>query len=224
MNFFGHAAITAQLFGHSPNAVEAGELAKLCAGAMLPDFVSMLALRRPQVVDASVQRGVDFHHATDHAFHELPSFQALSRAAFEWLSAHALPRGPARAVAHIGVEMLLDEAIAEDELARTSYRAALDVPLPELLLFTREEDADRLGSLTRLLQERAPQSAVPPPAPLLAERIRRTLARRPRLATDDRGQALLADWIALARPVVGREAPQLFRDLRARLARPGGAQ
>lgn len=220
MNFFGHAAIAAQIFGRGPEALEPAELPKLCAGAMLPDFASMLGLKRPRVMEAGVQRGVDFHHATDHAFHDLPSFHALSHDAFDWLSARALPRGPARAVAHIGIEMLLDEAIAEDDFARRSYRAALDVPLPELLVFTAEDDAARLASLLRALAARAPESAVPPSPELLAERIRRTLARRPRLATDDHGQQLLATWIEETRPAVGREAPQLFRDLRALLARP----
>ncbi len=224
MNFFGHAAIATQIFGRPPAALARAELAKLCAGAMLPDFVGMLGLKRPQVSEAWLQRGVDFHHATDHAFHDLPSFHALSREAFTWLSARRLPRGPARAVAHIGIEMLLDEAIADDALVRESYRAALAVPLPELLVFVGDEDASRLASLTRVLTERAPLSATPPPPALLAERIRRTLAHRPRLATDDQGQALLAAWVEATRPAVSREAPQLFSDLRAQLAGASGAK
>jgi hypothetical protein len=224
MNFFGHAAITAQTFRAPTVALPGDALAKLCAGSMLPDFLSMLGLKRPRVDEHWVQRGVDFHHATDHAFHDLPAFHALSRQAFTWLSERDLPRGPARAVAHIGVEMLLDEAIAEDAHARASYRAALDVPLVELLVFVAAEDAGRLASLTRVLAERAPASAEPPAPELLAERIHRTLARRPRLATDARGQQLLVAWVTAARPVVAVEAPQLFRDLRAQLAGPSGAK
>ncbi len=224
MNFFGHAAIAAQLFGRGADALPSDDLAKLCAGAMLPDFTSMLGLKRPQAVDVVVRRGVELHHQTDHAFHDLPSFLALTRHAFDWLLENGLTRGPARAVAHIGIEMLLDENIAEDDLARASYRAALDVPLVELLTFLHDDDAPRLASLTRVLAERAPRGPAPPPPALLAQRIRRTLARRPRLATDDRGEQLLARWAERTRPLVAGEAPQLFRELRARLAPAGLAK
>jgi hypothetical protein len=219
MNFFGHAALTAQAFRALPEL----ELAKVCAGSMLPDFVTMLRLRRPEVADPVVARGVAFHHLTDHAFHDLPSFQALSRQAFARLSARDLPRGPARAVAHIGVEILLDEIMAEDAFARDSYCAALAVPLAPGLTFIGEADAERLSSLQRLLLERAPHSRHPPAA-LVAERIRRTLAGRPRLATDDRGQLLIAAWVDEARPLVEQEAPRLLSTLQALLAQKPGAE
>src|SRR5258706_12541419 len=109
MNFFGHAALAASyLAQQGPDA--ANELPRFCAGAMLPDFIGMLRLSRPVVHDSVLARGVAFHHRTDELFHELPSFHRLSRSAFAWLSARDMPRGPARAVAHIGIEILLDEA------------------------------------------------------------------------------------------------------------------
>jgi hypothetical protein len=214
MNFFGHAALTAS---HFAARVPPGELARLCAGAMLPDFWGMLRVRRPQVHDVDVALGVEFHHATDHVFHELAPFQRLSRTAFAWLSAHGMPRGPARAVAHVGIEMLLDEVLARDALARDAYRAALELPLGSLLGFAARADAERLANLQRALLGRAALLQTPP-AELVAERIARTLSGRPRLATDAQGQALLGSWVTLSRPGVDAEAPEVLATLRARLA------
>lgn len=223
MNFFGHAALAARHFTDPRAQPSAYDLAKLCAGAMLPDFVGMLSLGRPSVHDATLARGVAFHHRTDEAFHELEAFQRLSRAAFAWLSQHGLPRGPARAAAHVGIEMLLDEVYAEEASARVAYRAALAVPLGALLSFPRPADVERLAALQAALLERTATARNLPPEQV-AQRIRRSLAGRPRLATDDVGQALLASWVALTRPLVAAEAAHVFAALRGRLANFGGAE
>lgn len=223
MNFFGHAALATQHFESAAPAPSATELAKLCAGAMLPDFVGMLRLGRPRVQDEVLARGVAFHHRTDEAFHDLPPFLRLSRAAFAWLSERGLPRGPARAVAHIGVEMLLDEPLAEDARARAAYRSALALSLDGLLDFDAPGQLGRLVELQIALGERARGARNPSPE-LVAERIRRTLAGRPRLQTDDAGQALLGEWVALTRPLVFAEAPEILASLRLLLANFGGAQ
>src|SRR5690242_17401864 len=147
MNFFGHSALAAGHFaGHEP-APGRDELALICIGAMLPDFLGMLRLRRPTVHDPSLERGVAFHHQTDHHFHELREFQQLSRGAFAWLSERGMPRGPARAVAHIGIEMLLDEVLADGNAEREAYRAALRAPLAGRLSFPTPSDAERLDGL-----------------------------------------------------------------------------
>jgi hypothetical protein len=217
MNFFGHAALAAGHFsGLSPRPREP-DLALLCAGSMLPDFVGMLRIGRPAVLDEHVARGVAFHHRTDHAFHELPSFQRLSRDAFAWLSAEQLPRGPARAVAHIGVEILLDEVLSSDASSRDAYRAALLVPLESALSFAAASDAERLATLRSALLERA-ATQLHPSSELVAERIRRTLAGRPRLATDASTQPQLTRWVEWTRPLVTSAAPELLASLRAQLA------
>lgn len=220
MNFFGHAVVAAGHFGAEQLAPE---LDRLCAGAMLPDFWSMLRLRRPRVLDASVARGVAFHHATDEVFHELVAFQRLSREAFSWLSERNLPRGPARAVAHIGIEMLLDEVMAREAGAQDAYRAALRVPLAPLLDFADTAHAERLTKLQATLLERA-ALLVAPSAELLAERIARTLAGRPRLAVETQGHQLLGSWVTYTRPRVEAEAPEVLATLRARLASFGRAE
>lgn len=217
MNFFGHAALAADHMSRVNPPPDAGELGRLCLGAMLPDFVGMLRLGKPQVTDEALARGVSFHHRTDHAFHDLPSFHELSRQTFAWLAQRRLPRGPARAVAHVGIEILLDEVMARDAAAREAYLLALAVPLAEALRFDAPGDLERLQTLRRNLSERA-ATQLQPTAELVALRIRRTLDGRPRLATDDAGEHLLREWVAVARPWVDAEAPRLLATLRAVLA------
>jgi hypothetical protein len=223
MNFFGHAALAASHFGDERPLPSPSELSTLCVGAMLPDFIGMLRLSRPDLTDHVLARGVAFHHKTDEAFHELPSFVRLSREAFAWLSEQRLPRGPARAVAHIGIEMLLEEVFAQHAPAREAYLSALRVQLGRLMSFPVPPDAERLAALQSALLVRA-GSALDPPARVVAERIVRTLAGRPRLATDDAGQELLVRWIEATRPLVAAEAPEVFARLRLRLANFGGAK
>lgn len=218
MNFFGHAALAASHFSRAQPPLAASELERACAGSMLPDFVGMLGLGRPEVRDESLARGVSFHHRTDHAFHELASFHELSRQSFGWLSERGLPRGPARAVAHIGVEILLDEVLAEDGDARDAYRAALATSLVGALSFPAPLAAERLESLRQNLLQRALAYATPSP-PLVAARIRRSLAGRPRLELDDAGEALLGRWVPSARPLIHAAAPALLAALRAQLAK-----
>jgi hypothetical protein len=222
MNFFGHAALAASHLAEQGSDA-AQELPRFCAGAMLPDFIGMLRLSRPVVHDAVLARGIAFHHRTDEVFHELPSFHRLSRSAFAWLSEHDMPRGPARAVAHIGIEILLDEVLAGDARAREAYVTSLQVPLGTLLSFQIPLDAPRLAALQKALLERTATARDPAPE-LVAERIRRSLAGRPRLATDDAGQLLLGGWVTLTRPLVAAEAPEVLATLRARLANFGRAE
>ena len=223
MNFFGHAALAASHFNDERPLPSESELSRLCVGAMLPDFIGMLRLSRPDLTDSVLARGVAFHHKTDEAFHELPSFLRLSREAFAWLSEQRLPRGPARAVAHIGIEMLLDEVFAQQARAREAYLAALRVPLEQLMSFPVPSDQERLAALRSALLERA-STVLEPPARLVAERIVRTLAGRPRLATGDAGQELLVRWVETTRPQITAEAPEVFASLRLRLANFGGAK
>jgi hypothetical protein len=223
MNFFGHATLATSHFAAAEPQPSAADLATLCAGAMLPDFIGMLRTSRPTVRDAVLAQGVAFHHRTDNVFHELESFHRLSRRAFAWLSQRSMPRGPARAVAHVGIEMLLDEVLAREASARDAYLAALKTPLSSLLSFPTAHDGERLTALQQALLNRAATALEPSPE-LVAERIRRTLAGRPRLATDDAGQLLLGAWVVEARPLVATEAPELLATLRAQLAKFGRAE
>jgi hypothetical protein len=117
MNFFGHAVV----------ASWKNPLPAFVLGAMLPDFANMVGTRLSQPEEPALASGVAFHHRTDHVFHENAVFRELVAGARVELSRLGLSRGSARAVAHVGVEILLDGVLAGDEAASAAYRAALEL-------------------------------------------------------------------------------------------------
>jgi hypothetical protein len=204
MNFFGHAAIA----GH----FESDPVFAL--GAMLPDFCGMLDLRVPGPEPGRLGEGVRFHHVTDHAFHDLPGFQELNREASADLLARRVRRGTARAVAHVGVELLLDAELAENDESRALYLAALRAGEDEELLSGSsfaEDERERLGRLTRLLAGRG--VAKRPSTASVVERLERALARRPRLAIESEDAPRVSEWVELFRARVVASAPTLVREL-----------
>ncbi|HTQ04277.1 MAG TPA: hypothetical protein VMI54_10490 [Polyangiaceae bacterium] len=204
MNFFGHAAIA----GH----FEADPVFVL--GAMLPDFCGMLGFRAPDAVPGRLGAGVRFHHVTDHAFHARSEFQRLNRDACADLDARGVRRGTARAVAHVGVELLLDAELAEDDAARARYLAALEAG-HDLELFARapfaSDDAARLERLARALAERG--VAKRPSSASVVERLERALRARPKLAIAVEDTARVGEWVELFRARVVASAPTLVREL-----------
>lgn len=188
---------------------------------MVPDFLSMIGLKPVPARDANLAAGVKLHHLTDAAFHSAEPFLGLSHAARVALSEAGLARGPARAVAHIGVEILLDEVLARDQRSRSAYLGALALgdSAREMLEFHRKEDADRFVSLLSVLASRgAPDTGMAPAQ--VADRIERALRGRPRLCLDDRGNALVSRWVVAARPDVLDRSSDLLAVLRARLNAP----
>ena len=204
MNFFGHAAIAGR-YRADPVFV---------LGAMLPDWCTMLGLRTPAPPEDTLGAGIVFHHVTDRAFHELVSFRAFCRDATAWLDARGVRRGTARAVAHVGVELFLDAALAESEAARGHYEGALAAgqqPEPfELSRFTPEECA-RLGGLARVLAQRGVTKA--PDTALVVTRLKRALATRPRLAIEPRDEPAVGDWVELFRERVVASTPHVMSEL-----------
>lgn len=212
MNFFGHACVAAW-YDAAPRFV---------LGAMLPDFFAMLRVKPAQVLDPALARGVELHHATDSAFHAAEPFLRLMQTARALLTEAGLARGSARAVAHIGVEILLDEVLAGDERSCDAYLAALTSAQANTsaLAFHAAEDAARyLGLLNALGARGAPRSAVP--AEQVAGRIERMLRGRPRLALAEAELAAVGGWVVAARPDVLRYSSGLLTLLRARLAAAG---
>src|SRR4051812_40545259 len=100
MNYFGHATVATRLHAAPPPGV--------ALGAMLPDFFSMCGARPTRIDDATIAAGVELHHATDAAFHQLAPFSGLVRELSERLTAAGVSRGPMRGVAHVAVELFLD--------------------------------------------------------------------------------------------------------------------
>lgn len=206
MNFFGHSVV-ARLKSAEPGFV---------LGAMLPDFATMIAARPPSSSHDAVGPGIDFHHATDDVFHRAKTFLDLQKGAFESLRYRGVNRGGARAVAHIGVELLLDAHLAHDPGARDGYESAIREGEPsslgKFIDWNHATDEARYAEL----RDRLEQYGVHPgtDAPALAARLARILAGRPRLAIDAREQQLVRAWIEDTEEEVVERAETLMREVR----------
>jgi hypothetical protein len=140
VNFFGHAAV-ASWSAESPGSV---------LGAMLPDFATMSGARLAEPTDAAIAHGIELHHKTDAAFHHLAPVLALMRELDGHLEAAGCARGPRRAVAHIGVELLLDGVLVDTEAYRTHYMAGLGYDATAVRWRHDGDDARFAVLLTRL--------------------------------------------------------------------------
>ena len=210
MNYLGHAAVASW---RSPDSA-------FVLGAMLPDFATMIRARPPATTHAGLDAGMRFHHRTDEVFHRSPAFVELTRSAFGWLLARGVERGRARAVAHVGVELLLDTCLLRDEPVRRAYLAALEDGAPRSLgqhvVWSSGRDPISFDDLRERLLERG-VTTDEPDASAVAERLRRALGARPRLALDDAAELVARDWVVAARPDVAARAAALARQLRERL-------
>ena len=210
MNFFGHTVL----------AVRRSTDPAFVLGSMLPDFATMIRARPPHAEHADIDSGMKFHWRTDDVFHRSPAFQALSHRAYVWLSARGVRDGSALAVAHVGVEILLDAALAGDACAQRAYRAALEGAAPDELGryvgWASGEQRDRFDALRgRLLARGAITGDIAPET--VAERLRMVLADRPRLSLDDTSIPAVRDWARIAHPEVAAGAANLVEDLAAQL-------
>ncbi|MBW2242958.1 MAG: hypothetical protein JRH01_13320 [Deltaproteobacteria bacterium] len=188
MNFLGHAIVASR---------ERTEPA-FVLGAMLPDLVSMAGVRLATVSRADVAAGVALHHATDAVFHAAPTFVSIVVEAGRWLAEGGMRRGPARGVAHIGTELLLDGVEVRCHGVPAAYdQALLEAPKiePHCAFRGRERPAEaeilsrtcaRITDLELAAGYRDPD--------FVAERLVHILSRRPRLALEPAEIRLLGDW------------------------------
>jgi hypothetical protein len=206
LNFFGHAAV-ATWRSRQPGFV---------LGSMLPDFASMIRARPPSALDTELTAGIRYHHQTDHVFHDAASFRQLTAEAFVALQAAGLGRGSARAVAHVGVEILLDAELAKDQVARDAYLAALSASHPEKLgqhIGWGDAGAQARFELLRHTLIRRGVAADDATPELVAYRLERALVGRPRLELGSGGVAIVEGWAASARQRIIEQAPGLMREL-----------
>lgn len=118
MNFLGHTHV-AQATG--------GDDAEFLFGAALPDLASMAGVRFDRHrLTGPVADGVRCHLDVDAAFHALPAFRQGMAEIRAGLAPHGLARGAARAVGHIGWELLLDGTLLATP-TETAFWRALDV-------------------------------------------------------------------------------------------------
>jgi hypothetical protein len=203
MNFFGHAVVACT------QSAEPG----FVLGAMLPDLVGMAGVRVTAVLDERLALGVALHHETDRRFHSAPDFRALCESAVTTLEAQGVGRGAARAVGHVGSELLLDGALSGDRAARGAYAAAIDSGLQDGLLDRiRLKPGQQAAHLGRLLQRLAsaplPQGYQDPD--FVYERLHAILARRPRIALQLADHEPVKRWLHATAPRLADRATALL--------------
>lgn len=217
MNFYGHATVATWYERHP----------RFVLGSMLPDFASMAGARLRGAEDPLVARGIELHHQTDDVFHRAALFLRLSETGADELIDRGLGRGPARAVAHIGTELLLDGLLLEDsgdELTKEAYLGAVAAAeASDLgLEFRREEGSDRFQALSSRLSGYGLPLAYRDPE-MVFVRLTQALHRRPRLALVPEDEAVVVPWLRQTRRVLEEEGDGLVREVREGVdARRGG--
>lgn len=204
MNFFGHAAVA------SWSAAAPGTL----LGAMLPDFATMSRNRIAGADEPSVADGIALHHATDAAFHALPAVTAAMRELDDRLERAGCARGPRRAVAHVGVELLLDGVLVDEPAFRAAYLRGLDHE--PVLRWRDAEGAPRFAALLARLRAHGVPDDLRVPAAITA-RLHRMLAHRPLLAPSPGELDAIRDALTAFQPRIAAAAGTILRALGARL-------
>lgn len=206
MNFFGHAAVASW---HDA-AVEPGYV----LGAMLPDFVGMVRGRVGVLATGPISDGVSLHHQTDSVFHQLPAVTRLMSKLSQDLALRGVSRGPMRAAAHLGIELLLDGELVATSTYSQAYLSALELDAPAM---SSPEEQQRLRNLMVRLRAHGVPDDLREPG-LAARRTVRAIASRPRLAaTGEEPMQIAAAFVAIAEEV-STSVEGILQGLRAGLA------
>jgi hypothetical protein len=203
VNLVGHLVVGMRLARVEPTH-------DVALGVMLPDLGSMAGLAADRSgLPAAVAEGVRLHHLTDAAFHGQPWFVQAVAADRQALQEAGLPRGAARACAHVGFELLLDGLLLEHRSVAESVAVALDGLAAERLGAGAggapdrwEELFDRLRGSRRLIDSYSTPEGV-------ARRLRWVLARRPRLALEQAHLDPLVERLQARRARLEAVAPML---------------
>jgi acyl carrier protein phosphodiesterase len=210
MNFFAHATV----------ALWRSSEPRFLLGAMLPDLTSMVGVRLRGASDPLLAAGIAFHHETDAAFHGARIFVALCSEGLQVMGAAGVGRGTARAVAHVGTELLLDGALSQCSDARGAYGQALERAAAERWVDALELDDDsnreRLHEgLVWLASAALPENYREPD--FVVARLRSILSRRPRLAMQPQDLPSVQAFIRDCSERVASDWPELLEQVRSAL-------
>jgi hypothetical protein len=219
VNFFAHALIAARR----------REEPEWILGSMVPDLASMAGLRLRDVASTGrlgplLGEGVGFHHTCDDAFHGAPIFVELMDGAHAELESRGLGQGPAMAIGHVGVELLLDGCLVTRHGVPASYREAMALAAKagEDLLW--RDDSPEHGERWRAMCERLERAPVPEAyanPQFVADRLVQILSRRPMLAVEPGNEPEVALWARRWVPKVAARELELLAQVEERLARAG---
>jgi hypothetical protein len=210
VNFYAHACV----------ALWRSDDPRYLFGAMLPDLTGMLGLRYATSSDATLNAGIELHHATDAAFHSAGHFVAMCASGVAELTEHGVGRGPARAVAHVGTELLLDGRMSHDREARTAYSEALRYAvaheLSDTLALPEARDRARLhAGVARLTLAPLPEGYREPA--FVVDRLEHILSRRPRLALQSCDRPHVERFLERAQTELDSTWLELLEQVRAAL-------
>jgi hypothetical protein len=211
VNFIGHATV----------ALWSSRVPAFVLGAMLPDLVGMAGLRLPRELPAgALADGIRNHLLADSLFHADPTFVSLTQATLDRLSGLGVPRGPARAVAHVGVEMLLDGELLGDSAVVEAYAAALDELPGVRSLFPAADALERWLHLERRLRAHGTPYDYRNTDAVLA-RLIRVFHGRTRLAIDGQSEQIVRSALPDLQRHVVAQAPLLLASMRRQLENVG---
>jgi hypothetical protein len=184
---------------------------------MLPDFATMIGARVPSASHDELAAGIAFHHETDGVFHQAPTFVELQRRARIDLRERGLSRGSALAVAHIGVEILLDTFLAREEDARLAYLEALALGggdgVARHINWCSGGEPMRYEVLRCTLAKRGISADHTDPE-TVTFRLERALSGRPRLALRPSDLTEVTTWAQRTAVEVELYSDQLVREVR----------
>ncbi len=220
MNFFGHCVVSGWY----------RENASYALGSMLPDFATMSGTRLGEVNEPDVAAGVALHLRTDDVFHSAPQFLTLCGESRVALEAAEVGWGTARAVAHVGSELLLDGVLLERHSA-DPYLAAIERAQhlrehahDETRAWFRDEGRGFEGLLGKLGAAGPPHAYRSPER--VAEFLERALSRRKRLCFQPGDRERVSAVMETLLPRVAELATALMTHLRedAELQRLGATR
>jgi hypothetical protein len=208
VNFVGHAIVAARCDDH-PDVV---------LGAVAPDLLPRSGARPALAPAPALEAGRRLHHRADAVFHHHPVFVAQQRLVLDALTARGVPRGAARASAHLGIELLLDGALVERGDASAFGDVWERLAAPDAMVRALVEpstEATWCGFLAQFTAYVEPHRYAEPA--YTAARIERILSWRPRLVLSPEHTPHVLDALATAQPEVVQHAAGIVDDVHASL-------